>query len=33
MQNNEVVKQINSYAMRDGITLGVFGIVSLVAFK
>ena len=33
MQNNENVKQINAFAMRNGIVLGLFGILSLVVFK
>ena len=32
-QNSELVKEINNYAMRNGIVLGVFGILSLLVFK
>lgn len=34
MQNNsEIIRQINAYAMKDGIVLGLFGILSLYIFK
>ncbi len=33
MQNNDNVKQINAFAMRNGIVLGLFGILSLVVLK
>ncbi len=33
MQNNERVRQINAFAMQDGVGLGLFGILSLTAFR
>lgn len=33
MQNNEIVRQINAYAMQHGIVLGLFGVGSLAVFK
>ena len=33
MQKNETVRQINAYAMQDGVVLGIFGILSLAAFR
>ncbi len=33
MQKNETVRQINAYAMQDGVSLGLFGILSLAAFR
>lgn len=32
-QNSELVREINNYAMRNGMVLGLFGIVSLLIFK
>lgn len=33
MQNNDIVRQINAYAMQDGVVLGLFGLASLYVFK
>lgn len=33
MQNNEIVSQINVYAMRNGIVLGLFGVATLAVFR
>ncbi len=33
MQNNYIVRQINAFAMQDGIVLGIFGLTSLWVFK
>lgn len=33
MQNNDIVKQINTYAMQNGLILGGFGIVSLFVLR
>ena len=31
--NNDIIKQANAFAMRNGIVLGIFGILSLYVFK
>lgn len=33
MQNNDIVRQINAFAMHDGVTLGLFGLMSLWVLK
>lgn len=33
MQNNDIIKQVNNYAMQNGVVLGLFGIATLAAFK
>lgn len=33
MQNNEVMRQINAFAMQDGVVLGLWGAGSLTAFR
>ena len=33
MQNNEVMRQINAFAMQDGVALGLWGAGSLTAFR
>ncbi|EJX03451.1 hypothetical protein, membrane, partial [gut metagenome] len=31
--NNEIIREVNQYAMQNGIVLGLFGIASLAVFK
>ena len=33
MQNESIIKQVNDYAMQNGVILGLFGIATLTAFK